>query len=145
MHRAIRVKHTEIRCSAWRDCMKSGSRMVFRCSSRYEKALPDGSFRCPMELHEAPSPRAQGPWTAEDPRSSRDPERRLLPLEERLPVVAPASPPLSSMAHRLPLFQDLAHREGTWERINRAIRERLRDLLKRDPQPSAGIVDSSSR
>jgi hypothetical protein len=49
------------------------------------------------------------------------------------------------MAHRLPLFQDLAHREGTWERINRAIRERLRVLLKRDPQPSAGIVDSSSR
>ena len=47
--------------------MKSGSRMVFRCSSRYEKALPDGYFRCPMELHEAPSPCAQGPWTAEDP------------------------------------------------------------------------------
>src|SRR3712207_4220757 len=28
--------------------------------------------------------------------------------------------------------------EGTWERINRAIRERLRVRLKRDPQPSAG-------
>jgi len=33
---------------------------------------------------------------------------------------------------------------GTWERINRAIRERLRVRLKRDPQPSAGIVDSQS-
>jgi hypothetical protein len=32
----------------------------------------------------------------------------------------------------------------TWERINRAIRERLRVRLKRDPQPSAGIVDSQS-
>jgi hypothetical protein len=83
--------------------MKSGSRMVFRGSSRYEKALPDGSFRCPMELHQAPSPRAQGPWTAEDPRSSRDRERRILRSQKRLPV-APASPPLSSMAHRLPLF-----------------------------------------
>jgi putative transposase len=48
------------------------------------------------------------------------------------------------MAYRLPLLQKMAHREGTWERINRAIRERLRVRLKRDPQPSAGVVDSQS-
>src|SRR5215216_5978180 len=35
--------------------------------------------------------------------------------------------------------------DGTWERINRAIRERLRVRLKRDPQPSAGVVDSQGR
>ncbi len=34
--------------------------------------------------------------------------------------------------------------DGTWERINRALRERLRVRLKRNPQPSAGIVDSQS-
>src|SRR5436305_461498 len=34
--------------------------------------------------------------------------------------------------------------DGTWESINRAIREHLRVRLKRDPQPSAGIVDSQS-
>jgi len=34
--------------------------------------------------------------------------------------------------------------DGTWERVNRAIRERLRVRLKRDPQPSAGVVDSQS-
>ena len=34
--------------------------------------------------------------------------------------------------------------DGTWERINRAIRERLRVRLNRDPQPSAGVVDSQS-
>jgi putative transposase len=34
--------------------------------------------------------------------------------------------------------------DGTWERINRALRERLRVRLKRDPQPTAGIVDSQS-
>jgi putative transposase len=34
--------------------------------------------------------------------------------------------------------------DGTWERINQAIRERLRVCLKRNPQPSAGIVDSQS-
>ena len=38
----------------------------------------------------------------------------------------------------------MALREGTWERINRAIRERLRVRLGRDPQPSAGIGDSQS-
>ena len=34
--------------------------------------------------------------------------------------------------------------DGTWEKINRSIRERLRVRLKRDPQPSAGVVDSQS-
>ena len=34
--------------------------------------------------------------------------------------------------------------DGTWQRINRALRERLRVRLKRDPQPSAGVVDSQS-
>ena len=58
--------------------------------------------------------------------------------------MAPASPRLPQMAHRLPLLQKMALREGTWERINRAIRERLRVRLKRDPQPSAGVVDSQS-
>ena len=34
--------------------------------------------------------------------------------------------------------------DGTWVHINRAIRERLRVRLQRDPQPSAGVVDSQS-
>src|SRR5215207_9398615 len=34
--------------------------------------------------------------------------------------------------------------DGTWERLNRAMRERLRAQLGRNPQPSAGIVDSQS-
>jgi putative transposase len=34
--------------------------------------------------------------------------------------------------------------DGTWERVNRALRERLRVRLSRSPQPSAGIVDSQS-
>jgi putative transposase len=34
--------------------------------------------------------------------------------------------------------------DDTWERISQAIRERLRVRLKRNPQPSAGIVDSQS-
>ncbi len=34
--------------------------------------------------------------------------------------------------------------DGTWERLNSALRERLRVRLGRDPQPSAGIVDSQT-
>jgi putative transposase len=34
--------------------------------------------------------------------------------------------------------------DGTWEKINRAIGERLRVRSKRHPQPSAGVVDSQS-
>jgi len=34
--------------------------------------------------------------------------------------------------------------EGTFERLNAALRERLRELSRRNAQPSAGIVDSQS-
>ena len=34
--------------------------------------------------------------------------------------------------------------DGTWERLNTALRERLRRRLRRNPQPSAGVVDSQS-
>jgi putative transposase len=34
--------------------------------------------------------------------------------------------------------------DGTWERMHTALRERVRVRLGRDPQPSAGIVDSQS-
>jgi putative transposase len=34
--------------------------------------------------------------------------------------------------------------DGTWERTNRAMRRQLREKLGRDPEPSAGIVDSQS-
>jgi transposase len=87
--------------------MKSGSRVVFCYFSRYEKALPNGPFRCRVVLHTAPPSRTQRAWTAKEPRSSRDPKCRLLPPKEWLPV-APASPRLPQVAHRLPLLQDLA-------------------------------------
>jgi putative transposase len=34
--------------------------------------------------------------------------------------------------------------DGTWERLNAALRERLRGVAGRHPQPSAGIIDSRS-
>jgi transposase len=39
----------------------------------------------------------------------------------------------------------LAFREGTWERMHAALRDRrVRVRLKRNPKPSAAIVDSQS-
>ena len=35
--------------------------------------------------------------------------------------------------------------DGTWERMHAALRERVRVRLERNPQPSAGIVDSQGR
>src|SRR3712207_9357464 len=68
-----------------------------------------------MELHRASHAHSQGTWTTEDTRSSRDPKRNLLRPKERLPM-APASPRLPSVAHRLPLFfQDLADRRHLGE------------------------------
>src|SRR5215210_5305621 len=88
--------------------MKSGSRVVFRYSSTHEKTLPNGSLRRRMELLRTPPSRSQRAWTTEDPRPSRDPQRHLLPAEERLPVAALA-PRLPQMAHRLPLLQEMAY------------------------------------
>jgi putative transposase len=34
--------------------------------------------------------------------------------------------------------------DGTWERINDALRERVRRRVNRDPQPSGAIIDSQS-
>ena len=54
------------------------------------------------------------------------------------------------MPHDFPPWKTVYHYfrlwrlDDTWEKLNTAIRERLRVRLGRDPQPSAGIVDSQS-
>jgi hypothetical protein len=40
--------------------MKKERQVVVRYSSRYEKTLPNGSFRCLMELHRASLARPKG-------------------------------------------------------------------------------------
>jgi hypothetical protein len=42
------------------------------------------------------------------------------------------------------VVQEVAHRVCTFERLNAALRERLRTRLGRNPLPSAGIADSQS-
>jgi putative transposase len=54
------------------------------------------------------------------------------------------------LPHEFPPWKTIHHYfriwriDGTFERLHTALRDRLRVRLKRDPQPSAGIVDSQS-
>jgi transposase len=54
------------------------------------------------------------------------------------------------LPHEFPPWKTVYHYfrawrlNGTWERIHRALRERMRVRLERDPHPSAGVVDSQS-
>ena len=49
-------------------------------------------------------------------------------------------PPWKSVHHYFRIWRI----DGTWEKLNAALRERLRVRMGRDTQPSAGIVDSQS-
>jgi hypothetical protein len=68
--------------------MKSGPRRVFRYSSRYEKTLPNGPFRCRRELHRTSHAASFRTWPTADPQPPRDTRRELLYLEKRLPVAS---------------------------------------------------------
>ena len=49
-------------------------------------------------------------------------------------------PPWQTVYHYFRLWR----LDGTWERMHTALREQLRRTVGRDPQPSAGIIDSQS-
>ena len=49
-------------------------------------------------------------------------------------------PPWKTVYHYFRLWRV----DGTWERMHAALRQRVRVHLKRNPHPSAGIVDSHS-
>jgi transposase len=107
-----------------------------------EQDIPKRPVRRRMGAPRTPPTGPEAARTAEAPQPTRRPRRRLLRPKERLPMAhAPA---------RFPALEDVFHYfrawriDGTWERLHRAIRRRLREHLGRDPEPSAGIVDSQS-
>jgi transposase len=54
------------------------------------------------------------------------------------------------LPHEFPAWQTAYHYfrrwrlDGTWEHLNTALREQLRATIGRNPEPSAGIIDSQS-
>ena len=96
-----------------------------------------------MEVHQ---PASSLSYRARTPQASRlkgDPRCRFLRAQERLPLAALA-PRFSALEDRLRLWFRRWRIDGTWERLNAELRELLRCRLGRDPNPSAGIVDSQS-
>ena len=74
--------------------------------------------------------------------AAHDPQRHLLRAAHRRRLAVSAAG-MAAVADGVSLLS--AWRlDGTWERIHTALREQLRLHLGRDPQPSAGIIDSQS-
>src|SRR5215213_7633666 len=108
----------------------------------YQTDLSDAEWSY-LEPH-PPTPKAPGrPRTTQGTSLARDPRRHLLHrvrsgCARRL--LPHDFPPWKTVHHYLRTWRI----DGTWERIHAALRERVRVRLKRDPQPSAGVVDSQS-
>jgi putative transposase len=105
---------------------------------RYPTDLSDEEWAC-IEPH-LPTPTAAG-------------RPRIRPLRELLNAIfyiVRSGCAWRLLPHEFPPWKTVHHYfriwrlDGTWERLHTALRERLRVRLKRDPQPSAGIVDSQS-
>ena len=86
---------------------------------------------------------SQSQWASSCLHTARDPRRHPLRSQKRLRLAIACS--------RLPYSRKTVYHyfrfwrlEGTWERIHSAPRDRVRMRLKRNPEPSAGIVDSQS-
>jgi putative transposase len=104
----------------------------------YLTDLTDAEWTC-LEAH-FPSPRANGRPRLHSPREILNAifyvvrsgcAWRLLPHD---------FPPWKTVYHYFRLWRV----DRTWERMHAALRQRVRVRLKRNPQPSAGIVDSQS-
>jgi putative transposase len=96
-----------------------------------------------MELPRTSPARPQRHRTSQATQHPRDPERRLLHRARRLRLATVATrlrTPWKTVYHYFREFR----LDGTWERLHSALRQRMRVRLQRDPQPSAGIVDSQS-
>jgi transposase len=96
-----------------------------------------------MALHPPASSRTRQRRTPQAPWLAADPRRRLLRAKERLSLAASAEGLRTPWKTVYDWFRKWRI-DGTWERLNAQLRERLRSRLGRDPNASAGIVDSQT-
>ena len=105
----------------------------------YQTDLSDAEWSY-VEPH-LPTPKASG-------------RPRLHPLREILDaifyIVARSGCAWRLLAHDFPPWKTVHHylrmwlKDDTWERVHAALRKRVRVRKNRDPEPSAGVVDSQS-
>jgi putative transposase len=115
---------------------------VARYPTMYEKGLFNRRIRCrvvlPKTLSATPKPHGR-------PRVHGT--REVL---NAIFYIVRGGCPWRLLPHDFPPWKTVYHYfrawrlNGTWERMHAALRERARVRLKRNPQPSAGIVDSQS-
>jgi putative transposase len=108
-----------------------------------EQELPHGSVRRRMALHRSASARTHRARTPQASRPKGDPRCRLLRPKELLcpwRLLRRDFPPWKTVYDWFRRWRI----DGRWERLNTELRQRLRCHLGRDPNPSAGIVDSQS-
>ncbi len=105
---------------------------------RYPTDLSDAEWKC-IEPH-LPTPRAAG-------RPRRHSLREIL---NAIFYIVKSGCAWRLLPHEFPPWKTIHHYfrtwriNGTWEKLHAALRNQLRVRLKRDPQPSAGIVDSQA-
>src|SRR3712207_3029724 len=110
----------------------------------HEKEISHRFVRCPMEVHRTLHYLSQQTWTTKDIWFAPRPRRCLLRLERSggcaWRLLPREFPPWRTVYYWFRKWRI----EGTFERLNAVLRERLRVLSGRSAQPSAGIVDSQS-
>jgi putative transposase len=105
----------------------------------YQTDLTDAEWSCLESYIPAPKPNGRP---------------RIYPLREILDAifyVLKSGCAWRLLPHDFPPWKTVYHffrfwrLDGTWERMHAALRQRVRVRLKRNPQPSAAIVDSQGR
>lgn len=105
----------------------------------YQTDLSDAEWMY-IEAHLSPTPKTTGRPRLHNLREILDAIFYILRSGCAWRLLPHDFPPWKTAYHYFRLWRI----DGTWERLNTAIRERLRVRIGRDPQPSAGIVDSQS-
>src|ERR671912_701875 len=104
----------------------------------YPTDLSDVEWRC-LEDH-LPAPHNHGRPRLHSPREILNAIFYLLKSGCAWRLLPHDFPPWKTVYHYFRVWR----LDGTWERMHAALRQRVRVCLKRNPQPSAGIVDSRS-
>jgi len=104
----------------------------------YQSDLSDAEWAC-LEDH-LPAPSATGRPRLHGTREILDAIFYLLRSGCAWRLLPHDLPPWKTVHHYFRVWRI----DGTWEKLNAALRERLRVRMGRNAQPSAGIVDSQS-
>jgi putative transposase len=107
-------------------------------SNRYPTDLSDAEWSL-LEPH-LPVPKPRGRPRVHSPREILNAVFYVLKSGCQWRMLPREFPPWKTVFHYFRTWRI----DGTWERMNRAMRRQLREELGREPEPSAGIVDSQS-